>query len=213
MPLNVTKLIGQVISGEPPYPQITLALTKLASIAIDLDISASIASSTHVQLVFAMPQNISRTVVRFAVVTTQLAPYLPRLRRPTVPLLPPDQSVRCLLHLQIASLPPLLDKPSMDPVVLVLPLPASMLHLSVLAMLVLPPPALTMTMFMILMPGIISMESRRFRRCLNAILGGNVTITSLSFLLMPLPRISLNRVFDSYQSQFFYSVSSRHLRS
>ena len=171
MPLNVTKLTGQVISGEPPYPQITLALTKLVSIAIDLDISASTASSTRAQLVFAMPQNISRIVVHFAIVTTQLAPYLPRLRHPTIPLLPPDRSVWCPLHLQIASLLPPLDKPSEDPVVLILPPLASTLHLSILAMFILPPPALTMTMFMIPMPGGISMESRRFRRCLNAILG------------------------------------------
>ena len=105
MPLNVTKLIGQGISGEPPYPQITLALTKLASIAIDLDISASIANSTHVRLVFAMPQNISKTVVHFAVVTTQLAPYFPHLHHPTIPLLPPDQSVRCLLADRLSSPP------------------------------------------------------------------------------------------------------------
>ena len=170
MPSSAVKLIGQVILDEPLYPQIILALTKLASIATVWDISASIANSTPVQLAFAMPLIMSRIVAHSAIAITRLTPYPPHLCRPTILPLLSDQSVQYPLHLQIGSLLPPLGEPSMDLVTLILPPHAFTPPPSDFTMLVLPPLVQTMTMSMTLMLGVTSMKSRIFRQCLNATL-------------------------------------------
>ena len=183
-PSNAVKLIGLAISDEPPYPQITLVLTKHASIATAWGISTSTVNSTPVLLASTMPLIMSRTVAHSIVTTTQLVPYLPRFLHPTILPLPLDQSVWCPLHWQIGSLLPLLDKPSMDPIALMLPLCASTPLPSNSAVSVPPPLVQMMTMSTTLMLGITSMESRIFRRCLNATMGVMLrSPISFSFLL------------------------------
>ena len=182
-PSNTVKLIGRVILDEPLYPQIILTLTKPASIVTIWDISASIASSTPVQLAFAMPPIMFRIVAHSAIVIIQLAPYLPHLRHPTVLPLLPDRSVQYPLHLRINSLLPPLGEPSMVLVALVLPLHVSTPRPSNVTTLVLPPLVQTMTMSMTLMLGVTSMENRIFQQCLNATLGVMLRSPVLFFLL------------------------------
>ena len=110
----------------------------------------------------------SRIVVHSAVAIIRLTPYL---LRPTILPLLPDWSIQYPLHLRIDSLLPPLSEPSMVLVALVLPLRASMPHPSNVMTLILPPLVQMMTMSMTLMLGVTSMESRIFRRCLNATLG------------------------------------------
>ena len=206
-PSNAVKLIGRVILDKPLYPQIILALTKPASIITVWDISASIASSTLVQLAFTMPLIMSRIVAHSAAAIIRLAPYLPHLRRPPILPLLPDQSVQYPLHLQIDSLLPSLGEPSMVLVTLVLPLRASTPRPSDVTTLILPPLVQTMTMSTTLMLGVTSMESRIFRWCLNATLGVMLRLPVLFFLYLVFLCfpfcISTSRVFNPYQSHFF----------
>ena len=203
-PSSAVKLIGWAILDELLYPQIILALTKLASIATVWDISTSIANSTPVQLAFAMPLIMSRIIAHSVVAKIRLASYPPRLHRPTILPLLLDQSVQYPLRLRIGSLLPPLGEPSVDLVILALPLHAFTPLPSDFTMLVLPPLVQTMTMSTTLMLGVTSMESRIFRWCLNATLGVMLQspISFLPFSCIPmLPfRISTSRVFDPYQS-------------
>ena len=159
---NAVKLIGRIILDEPLYPQIILTLTKLASIVTIWDISTSIASSTPVQLAFAMPPIMFRIVAHSTVAIIRLAPYPPHLRCPTILPLLLDRSVQYPLHLRIDSLLPPLSEPSMALVALVLPLRAFTPLPSDVTTLVLPPLVQTMTMSTTLMLGVTSMESRIF---------------------------------------------------
>ena len=216
-PSNAVKLIGRAILDEPLYPQIILALTKLASIATVWDISASIVNSTPVQLASAMLLIMSRIAAHSAVATTQLVPYPPHLHHPTILPLLLDQSIQYPLCLQIGFLLPPLDKPSVDPIALALPLRAFTPLPSDFTMLVLPPLVLTTMMSITLMLGITSMENRIFRWCLNATLGVMLrspvsfflSLVFLCFLFVSL----LAECSIPTSRNSFYSVSSRCLRS
>ena len=131
-----------------------------------------------------MPPIIFRIAAHFVVATCQPVLCPPHPLHPTI--LPPllGQFVRYPLHLRIGFPLPPLDEPSMVLVAPVPPLCASTPRLSDDTTLVLPPRVLMTTTSMTPMLGVISMESKVFRRSLNVIAGVMLRLPVLfSFLL------------------------------